>query len=393
MPSSLFAFDIGTSVNRFLIEGMAKAGRGESEVVTPGDKADAAAHRLYQRLRSPLLTDVSIDWGGLPVADVYPKRIPDLFSGKPLVVSGRYLAAVTGTIRVHGKRAGENFFREIPVNLSGSASENRILPAFWARRKIDDLMSQDWAGLQNGTAKPKVQEEITQLGLNYRLMTQFTSFVAVEESVVTKDGKPVRVEVPVEMPAGVSYEGIFGNEDTKMYAPTAGLTLSSQTVVLSKIVGGRSSAVVSGSGGGVGQANGGALYSPAKVPGPPPASVAMSRVEVDALSTPQPSATPEGKPQGERAILVSKLSRSVLHAFDCWKKSKSDCKLVKLGTLDLQLFLTDDSKVVLDRLKALGFIASGNPSKQKAISGRLPVEKLSELAKLAEVRFVSQIKE
>src|SRR5258706_11399907 len=83
----VFAFGIGNSVNRFLIEGMAKAGRGASEIVTLNDKAAPAAHRLYQGLRSPLLTDVSIDWGGLPVTDVYPQRLPDLFSGKPLVVT------------------------------------------------------------------------------------------------------------------------------------------------------------------------------------------------------------------------------------------------------------------------------------------------------------------
>ena len=225
----VFAFGIGSSVNRFLIEGMAKAGRGASEVVTLDEKAGPAAHRLYQRLRSPLLTDVSIDWGGLPVTEVYPQRLPDLFSGQPLVVSGRYSAAANGTIRIRGKRAGENFVREIPVRLSGNAGKYSIQPSFWARRKIEDLMSQDWAGLQSGTMKPALQKEITQLGLDYRLMTQFTSFVAVEEQVVTKDGKPVRVEVPVEMPEGVSYEGIEGNERDKVLCqPRAGITVYSQ---------------------------------------------------------------------------------------------------------------------------------------------------------------------
>jgi Ca-activated chloride channel family protein len=210
----VFAFGIGNAVNRFLIEGMARAGRGESEIVTTNekDKADVAAHRLYERLRSPLLTDISIDWGGLPVTEVYPQRLPDLYSGKPLFVSGRYSAASNGTIYIHGKRAGEDFVRPIPVSLKGSAGPYRIQSSFWARSKIDDLMSQDWAGLQRGNMKPALQKEITQLGLDYRLMTQFTSFVAFEERVVTKDGQPQRVEVPVEMPEGVSYEGVFGSE-------------------------------------------------------------------------------------------------------------------------------------------------------------------------------------
>src|SRR5579864_588043 len=208
----VFAYGIGNSVNRFLITSMGKAGRGDSEVVTLNDKADAAAHRLYQRLRAPVLTDVSIDWHGLPIDEVFPTKLPDLFTGKPLVVSGRYTAAADGSIIIHGKRAGQDFTREVPVHLNSSSSRDTTLSSFWARRKIDDLMSQDWAGLQTGTVKPEVQKEITQLGLSHRLMTQFTSFVAVEERTVTTNGKPQRVEVPVEMPEGMSYDGVFGGE-------------------------------------------------------------------------------------------------------------------------------------------------------------------------------------
>ena len=157
----VFAYGIGSSVNRFLIESMAKAGRGDSEVVTLNDKdkADEAAHRLYQRLRAPVLTDISIDWHGLPVTDVYPKALPDLFTGKPLVISGRYTAPATGSIVIHGKRAGDDYTREIPVHFTSATADGNILPSFWARRKIDDLMSQDWAGLQSGNLKPDVQKK------------------------------------------------------------------------------------------------------------------------------------------------------------------------------------------------------------------------------------------
>src|SRR6185369_5135461 len=167
----VFSFGIGNSVNRFLIDGMAKAGRGDSEIVSLSDKADAAAHRLYERLRTPLLTDVSIDWNRLPVTDIYPQRLPDLFSGKPLVVTGRYSASATGTIRLQGTQAGEKIVREIPVTLTANPAKQNVLPSFWARRKIDDLMSQDWSGAQGGgSMKLELQNQITQLGLDYRLM-------------------------------------------------------------------------------------------------------------------------------------------------------------------------------------------------------------------------------
>src|SRR5262249_4908513 len=191
---------------------------GEVEYVSLQDDGSAAARRFHERVRNPLLTDIEVDWAGLPVADVYPKRLPDLFSVKPLILSGRYTAAARGAIRLRGKLAGQNFVKEIPVELPESQPEHDTLATLWARTRIDDLMSQDYAGIQNRSAKPEVQEAITQLGLEYRLMTQFTSFVAVEEMTVTDGGQPRRIDVPVEMPEGVSHEGVFGYDQSESIA-------------------------------------------------------------------------------------------------------------------------------------------------------------------------------
>ena len=72
----VFAFGIGSSVNHFLLDSMARYGRGEVEYVGLKDDGSAAARRFHERVRSPLLTDISIDWGGLPVTDVYPAAHP-----------------------------------------------------------------------------------------------------------------------------------------------------------------------------------------------------------------------------------------------------------------------------------------------------------------------------
>ncbi|HEY1336744.1 MAG TPA: VIT and VWA domain-containing protein, partial [Bryobacteraceae bacterium] len=212
----VFAFGIGSSVNHFLLDNVAKYGRGEVEYVGLKDDGSAAAKRFYERVHTPLLTDISVDWGGLAVTDVLPARIPDLFSAKPVVISGRYGAAGNGTIRLHGKMAGRDFTREIRVNLPGAQAENDVLATLWARRKVDDLMSQDFDGLQYGNTRADLKQQITKLGLDFRLMTPFTSFVAVEEKIVTEGGKPRRVDVPVEMPEGMSYEGVFGKEADKV---------------------------------------------------------------------------------------------------------------------------------------------------------------------------------
>src|SRR5215510_2107167 len=98
----VFAFGIGSSVNRFLLDKIAEVGRGEVEYVSLSDDGSAAAKRFHERVRSPLLTDISIDWNGMPVTDVYPQRIPDLFSAKPVVMTGRFTSPGRATIRLKG---------------------------------------------------------------------------------------------------------------------------------------------------------------------------------------------------------------------------------------------------------------------------------------------------
>jgi Ca-activated chloride channel family protein len=203
----VFSFGIGGSVNRFLLDKMAEEGRGEVEYVALTDDGSAAARRFHERVRSPLLTDISLDFGNLQVADVYPKRINDLFSAKPVVVHGRFTKSGSGTIRLKGKSFGREIVREISVNLPENEPNHDVLATLWARTRIDDLTSQDYTN-----QKPEIRETITNLGLEYRLMTQFTSFVAVEERIVTDGGQPRKIEVPVELPDGVSREGIFGSD-------------------------------------------------------------------------------------------------------------------------------------------------------------------------------------
>ena len=79
-----------------------------------------------------------------------------------------------------------------------------VLASLWARARIDNLMAQDYAGAQSGNMSANLKDTITQLGIEYRLMTQFTSLVAVEEMIVTDGGQPRRIDVPVEVPEGVN---------------------------------------------------------------------------------------------------------------------------------------------------------------------------------------------
>src|SRR5437762_1211824 len=113
------------------------------------------------------------------ITDVYPKTIPDLFSVKPVILTGRYTGSGKGSIRLKGRMSGRDFVREIPVDFSDSQKQHDVLATLWARNRVDDLMSQDFNGAQQSKMRDDVKQAIVQLGLDYRLMTQFTSFVAV----------------------------------------------------------------------------------------------------------------------------------------------------------------------------------------------------------------------
>jgi Ca-activated chloride channel family protein len=205
----VFSFGIGNSVNRFLLDKIAEEGRGEAEYVflsredgKDAETAAAAAKRFYERVRSPLLTDISVDWNGLPIEDVYPKRLPDLFSARPLFITGRYTGSASGMIKLRGKVAGADYIREIHVDLPEAEERHDSLASLWARTRIDDLMARDYGGLQSGKVKNEVKEEITRLGLDYRLMTQFTSFIAVDDVVTAPGEEPKRAAVSAAAPNG-----------------------------------------------------------------------------------------------------------------------------------------------------------------------------------------------
>ncbi|HJS24012.1 MAG TPA: VIT domain-containing protein [Pyrinomonadaceae bacterium] len=200
----IFAMGFGDSPNRFLLDKMAEYGRGEVDYVAGTGDTSAVAQRFNNRIRNPLLTDITIDWTNLPVSDVYPKRIPDLFGAKPLIFSGRYSRPGKGVIRLIGKLAGQDFLREIPVELPETEPDHDVLATQWARRRIEDLMRDESTSVNDKPAQDQQREEITQLGLDFKLMTQYTSFVAIDDVLFTGTEEPKRVDVPAYPPSTVS---------------------------------------------------------------------------------------------------------------------------------------------------------------------------------------------
>ena len=201
--ANVFAFGIGSSVNRFLIEGLARAGMGEPFVITQPDQAKEQARLFYQMIASPVLTNVSARFEGLDVYDVEPLHLPDVLGERPVIVYGKWRGSATGQVVIEGLNAHGLYRQELAVNgqVSGQTGALRYL---WARSRIDSLMDQDTLTHGRLDQNSTLQEQITALGLKYSLLTPYTSFVAVDHAVRNTAQGTTTVTQPVPMPQGVS---------------------------------------------------------------------------------------------------------------------------------------------------------------------------------------------
>ncbi len=196
--ANVFSFGIGSSVNRHLMEGLARAGMGEPFIITqPGEAAEQAA-RFRTMIESPVLTSVKARFEGLDVYDVEPHTLPDLLAERPLVVFGKWRGQAKGRLIVEGHTASGPLTQTIDLSVNHGA-DTPALRHLWARHRIASLSDQ--ASLQGGDA---FSQAITELGLKYGLLTQYTSFLAVDQVVRnTAVADSASVNQPVPLPQGV----------------------------------------------------------------------------------------------------------------------------------------------------------------------------------------------
>ncbi|OJJ19132.1 hypothetical protein BKI52_20160 [marine bacterium AO1-C] len=200
--ANLFAFGIGSSVNRYLINGLAKAGLGEPFIVTKPAEAAKQANHFQQYIQSPVLTNIQANFGGMQVYDVEPKSIPDVFASRPILVYGKYKGTPTGNITIEGKTGNKRYSQKMDLE-EASLVSGEALKYLWARKKIQWLS--DYGKVN---PEPQLKKQITNLGLKYSLLTQYTSFIAVDDKIRNKTGKQTQVKQPLPLPKGVSNKAV-----------------------------------------------------------------------------------------------------------------------------------------------------------------------------------------
>ncbi|MGB0582487.1 MAG: VWA domain-containing protein [Limisphaerales bacterium] len=203
--SRIFSFGVGQAPNRFLLHRMAKIGRGAVGFLSLKEDGAQVMDRFFASISHPAMTNLQLDWTGAEVHDVFPARIPDLFVGRPVVVTGRYRGNPPESVRVSGSVGGETQARRVGMYSAGFDSES--LPAIWARQKIAHIADQSMTGIGRANAPDRIR----QLALDYNLMSAFTSFVAVDAARRTKGTTGTTVHQSVPVPEGTSYQTTVEN--------------------------------------------------------------------------------------------------------------------------------------------------------------------------------------
>lgn len=211
----LYSFGAGSSVNRFLLNHIAEIGRGISTIIRHDEPTEEVAEKFYRQINNPVLTNIQISWQGDTESPViYPKVAPDLFCEQPLVLFGRKQDRASGNLQISGIAAGGKHY-EKTFHLIFEETGNLAVAQLWGRASIKYLMNQ----MVSFETKAGV-EAVTETALTYQLLSQYTAFVAVSDDVRVEPGSEyLSMQVPVEMPEAVSYQGVFGSLPAGGFAP------------------------------------------------------------------------------------------------------------------------------------------------------------------------------
>jgi len=214
--ANMFTFGIGSSVNRHLLEGMARVGMGEPFVITRPEESKETAEKFRKMIQSPVLTKVKVDFGKFNAYDVEPLSIPDVFAERPVIAFGKWRGKPTGEITIGGMTSSGPYANKFDIRKERPLESNSALQYLWARHRIT-LLS-DYNSLHQDDEKIK---EVTQLGLTYNLLTAYTSFVAIDTEVRLVNGQTVTVKQPLPLPEGVSDYAVGRGMAKQAMAPSS----------------------------------------------------------------------------------------------------------------------------------------------------------------------------
>jgi len=189
----VFTFGVGYDVDTTLLDSLANNNHGTSDYVRPNENMEIAVSNLYDRIAFPVLTDIDLRMNGVDAYDLFPQEVPDLFAGQQVVLTGRFRNNSRSQIALAGSFSGQSVAFNYSEDFgSASASANDFIPQLWATRKIGFLVDQ--IRLNGETAE--LRNEVQNLGVQYGLVTPYTSYLAVDDSEFGRAPRQAFMDAP-----------------------------------------------------------------------------------------------------------------------------------------------------------------------------------------------------
>lgn len=174
LNARVFVFGVGYDVNTVLLDTLSQQNGGFSTYVEPGENIETEIAQFYEKVGTPLLTDVQINFGDLRVYDLYPQKLPDLFKGSQVQLVGRYRTPGKGEVTLTGKRQGTDWSSTFEIELPKESSRYGFLPRMWAARKIGYLLDEIRLKGEN----PELVDAVKKLAEKFGIVTPYTSYFA-----------------------------------------------------------------------------------------------------------------------------------------------------------------------------------------------------------------------
>ncbi len=174
--SRVFCIGVGNDVNKPLLEQMAQDSGGLASFISRGDDFNRQAKAFRRKLTRPAASDLQMDFGGIEVTDVSPKQLPNLYHGTPVRIYGRYKGSGDATVAVRGSVNGKEFKQSAPLAFPKTDDSNPEVDRMWAWHKVDALLKEaDRTG-----NRASIADEVIRLGEGYSIVTEYTSFLVLE---------------------------------------------------------------------------------------------------------------------------------------------------------------------------------------------------------------------
>ena len=215
----VFDFGVGYDVNTRLLNKLADEHHGTAQYVEPEESLETALASFYQKIKTPVLSNVKIAYEGIQPKDVYPREVKDIFAGSQVLLIGKYKGSGKATVKLTGTVNGVQKAYSFPVSFASSEAGHTYLPRLWAMRRIGHLTD---VAQENGNNQ-EVVDEIVSLSKKYGIISQYTSFLVTDPNESVRPmGRPMATPAPLPMPLSSRSSDVRGAVAGRMMRVTHG---------------------------------------------------------------------------------------------------------------------------------------------------------------------------